>query len=441
MDKEHLKRLYRAWSQKRGKYIIKPTDFPEHFLVRFSKNGKLLLEYIYCHLSEKYGLDHLHRKNKRNLYVINDYLKGKSQTLSVKTLRTVKWYIKHYSLDFNFDLIEKEAILIKSGKGNHSVLKAKFPLDLRDPLFAYILGLSFDSYLGSFCFTNTNNTLLNLAETKFNSFGFTCKVRDKRDNMKEISVGKIASQIIKLAGFEISTKQIDSNNPLPKWVFEETNISFLGNFLAALIDTEGNVYRRVIRISQNNRHKFDDSNLKIENMKILPVCNTTFIYQISQKENPGIVKKIREDPPLILISVQHLLENIGVNSRLNLEKIYLKRNLDLCSSWNLIVHGKNNMESIYNLIRYTSVKGHKLKELLGKYKNSSCGRNQRIPNFITTISDIGKCRTAFTSKDIVSETRRKFKTVVSDLEYMRSKNIIECVGKEGRFKKWILITN
>ncbi|GEM_PF-3246611 len=437
INPDHFKLVSERWEKQPGKSVLKSYDFPANYSITFTEQGKLYLKNLYGFFEEKFGIDAFHRKSRVNLYSIKYYLGGKSDSLSIKFLIALKKVAEEYFTGFEYKSLENQINFIYHKSSPENPLAVRFPLNLESPFFGHIIGLSFDSSLSRYCFVNSNPELIFKAKSMFESFGFSCKIANF-GGMQKIWLGTLATKLLELSGFTIMA-QIKANNPLPKWAVYSKNPEFLSALLASIIDAEGNINKKSIRVCQNTAHPEIDSSLfEFQKFKVLPVSTTSFIYLVPPAKKVELFPVITRKPPLLLVSLQILLNQLEVESSLAIAKIYVKKSGEVGSAWHLRIFSQKNLESVYGLTKAHLIKKPALEQTLNGYTRKYVSKpGQRIQDFIK-LAKLSE-KPLFTSRDLMKLSCRKKKTIINMLSTMESKGIIKFAGFAGKFKKWQLV--
>lgn len=446
MDNNYRSLLDQRWAKQKGNYLVGLLDLPDHFLLDFSKDGKEMLSHYYNFLKRKKGIDAIHRETKRNLYTIHYYLSSKSKQISVKSIKNFIRCSTEYDILFDIDKLQKEVRIISSGRHGVIFRPLIFPIDLRRPEWGTFFGIIFDSKISRFEFCSAYENMTKGIKKSFNKLGFAVRVTRLR-GVNRLSLGRQAPFILSFAGFDVSKPQMITNNPLPHWIVYNQNKEFIGALLAGIIDTEGNIHIAknkkggMVRIAQNRLHPLigKEELTQTKLMKYNLLNHSMLHYTFFNNLSTSLKQKILNDPPLLLVSLQLLLELENINSSLYPLQVYLRPDGSVCSAWQLIISRKKNLEKILSLTEnYLILKKEKLNKLVNRYTRDVVSPGDRFISVLSPALRIQQEKGYFTTPELIKTTKRKGKTIQNIVGILASKQLIHQIGKNRKIKKWVI---
>ncbi len=160
---------------------------------------------------------------------------------------------------------------------------------------------------------------------------------------------------------------------------------------------------------------------------------------IFSKLNESLKEKVIFSPSLILLSIQLLLRKYGINSKIYPLCVYISSNGIASISWHLTIIGFNEICKFYDLCEsYISIKykRNNLKDILNKQKLRCLPMGLRIPYYLVNALEIQNKKGCFTTKDIMSISNKKRKSVYATVGYLAQLNLISVIKKNKCIKFW-----
>ena len=385
------------------------------------------------------GLDKLSRKFNVNLYKLHDYINNRSKKLTIKSLKEIKELSSKFNININIEDLEKNVVSIKSGRrSNTLILKTGFPIKLDTKEWAFIFGVIPDSHLKKFTFYSKEEKFIKEITDRFSDIGINSSFKQKDKGFK-IGSNRMISLLMNLAGFNFNKRQITGETLFPYW-FLETSNEFQSILLSKIIDTEGNIGTRMLRISQSNLIEL--SKEEIKNIKtngksfLIKQSNSTVDIMQFSKLSTKLKNNVMSNPPSFLIFVQILLMKNKIYSVLYPLRISITRK-SIASQWNLGIYGYENLSKVDDMCsKYSILKKDKLKDLINSYKQNHLPKNVRFNFYISKALEIQGINGYFTSKDLIYKTNKSKKNITNVIGELSKLNLIELHEKEGKFKHW-----
>tara|TARA_Y100000310_G_scaffold324581_1_gene386600 strand:- start:12730 stop:14253 length:1524 start_codon:yes stop_codon:yes gene_type:complete len=438
---DYIQQIKHEWKKKHGKKQVQLVDLPNHYKLKFDKSIISIFEDILREVQTISGLDTINRTYKINFYLIVDFLRGKSACLTVKTIKKYVFFFDQQKLDFPLNSIEKRVIAISPGKKSKSLKIKGFPIDFSDEKWAPVFGIILDTCLiKEFLFSSIDINLANYVFNSLKQVGLDPYFK-KVKNHYYIKGHNVIRDLMFISGIKSKEVQISSNITLPSWIFNTSN-KYKAILLAKFFDTEGSVCRNKgsVRFTQATRLSLDPSEKmffrkKARKFTIKPSetkLSTLNIGNYSSK----LKEKVLANVPLILVSIQLLLRELGINSHLYPLRITLDSKGSYSSLWNLHIQTNRDLNNFYLLTKSHLSIRYKLRRL----SKIECNFNRPLPKgirksfFLAYAKKIELEKGYFTIPDVVHSSNRNKKSVSNEIGILERTGFVYTRYKVGHTK-------
>ena len=363
---------------------------------------------VYIKLDAEYIKNFLKLISTSNT-ILPDDIKSQFYRMSIGNKVSLK-FMKQMSIDLDISLedIEQSTSLITSAKfTNVGIVNPCFPIDFSTEsgvrLIAAIMG---DGELNSQLNVRYNNQDENLVElisfSATNVFGdIDRKVYLRNDRTYQMHFPKIAGIIVSLLGIKPGYKS-RTNYGIPEFVFSLSKKK-QAVFVRQFFNDEGNVRPK-------------DRRLQVKQ------TNLIFVSKERAKKYP------QKYAHRVLIDLQKLLLNFGIDSRLTLGA-YRGDKVD----WELSIYRKENLELFEKSIGFdVENKKHLLRKAIESYKFPSAARNGRLGYALECARRVQKKHGSITKELLAKEAKRSLKVAAYYLVDLKKAGRVDCVDKPNK---------
>lgn len=420
-DKECL--ISHAWRERGGEPQVRLEDLENKFYVSFDNKGDEWLASILLSptvVSDSYRA------------TVKQYLSGENDSLSVQTLRKLREI--GALTDAHWGRIESSVICLKSGKRGKEISLNGLPLDFRSSEWGFLFGMLPDFNIDKNCCFLQSEPLIRSLRNCLKDLGVGSEVVDTERGYR-VRGAAVLRELIFHSGFAVDAKQVDENICIPGWVMSLQNKGFVPCLLAGIIESEGSApdSSRSVRISQS------------VSIKIAPESDATAIYhtptgyevRIFPKSsiNPSKVEEVRKKPPLLLASLQKLLETREIRSKLVFESI-TKTKTNTAARWNLCITGEDIGKVFELCSEFLVTKKEGFEKYFENKKQNHVDKGKRIESYLDAVKALYRLEGRVTSKMLANYMDRAESTATNTLSVLEEEGYVKCVGFEDQYKCW-----
>lgn len=438
----YVEQIIDKWKEVKSKKQIHFRDLPDHYKLKFKEEYDSVLTLLLSEIRSYEGLDTIKRKYKVNFYLVEDYLKRKTFSLTIKTLKKLISFLKKKRINFSISILEKNIISISPGKKAKNLCVNGLPLKLSRKKWANIIGIILDTCIKKeFIFASIDENLAEEVRTSLITVGIDPYFKRKKETFI-VKGHSVIRDILTISGIDTRKKQIFSNLCLPPWIFK-TCQEYQAILLAKFLDTEGSVekQKRMIRFSQCINLTISKENCKFisrnSKMVLIKPTKTPSQHLIFNNLNNEFKKNVLKNPPLILISIQLLLRLNMINSNLYPLRISVDSKNNVSCLWNLHIQTNQDLQKFHKLCAEYITISYKKEELetLVKNSNRDCiPKKLRTSFYLLHAKNIQNIKGYFTILDLIKTTKKTKKTVYNAVSYLKNIGLINHNLKRGHTK-------